>query len=126
MTISIADFRARFPEYDDDTDYGDPRIQLFIGDSATLYMGVDEAHWGDKYDIAQAYLVAHLLALSEGSELGDKSAKSGKVQSRTAGGVSVSYAAGDASDDFFNATIYGQQFDQIRQTCFFGVLSAKG
>lgn len=127
MAIDIATFRARFPEFSDIVEYPDARIQLFIDDSV-LYLGADESRWCGKYDLAQAYLSAHLLVSGEKTELGDSSASVGAIQSKTAGGVSVSKAhvPKDRSDldDFYMSTSYGQQYLNIRNLCFIGVLVA--
>jgi len=125
--ITIDQFRTRFPEYCDQEEYTDDRIQMFIDDTVTLYMGDDESRWCDgKYNIAQAYLTAHLLKIAEDTSLGDANAKAGPISSKTAGGVSVtrSVATKDRSDadDFYTTTAYGQQYVIIRDTCFAPVL----
>lgn len=127
MSVDIATFRTRFPEFADDTDYSDARVQLFIDDSV-LYMGADETRWCNKYDYAQAYHAAHLLAVATFSEVGDKSAKSGPISSNSAGGVSVTRAVvakdtGDM-DTFYRGTSYGTTFLNVRNTCFVGVMAA--
>lgn len=126
MTITVELFRTRFPEYADPTEYPDPRIQLFIDDTAD-YIGVDEARWNGRYDRAQSYLAAHLLSIASKSEYGDSNANVGAVTSKSAGGVSVgrSVVAKDRSDgdDFYVSTSYGQQFLVIRNITFIGVLS---
>ena len=128
MACTVAEFRIRFPEFADDVEYSDARIQLFLDDAANCYMGTDENRWCNKYNYAQCYLAAHLLTVGIGSEAGDTSVKSGPVSSKTAGGVSVSRAvvAKDRSDqdDFYMGTVYGQQFLNIRNTCFVGVAIA--
>lgn len=128
MAIDIAIFRTRFPEFSDDVEYPDPRIQLFLDDSVALYIGSDEVRWCNRYDIAQAYLTAHLLSVATNTEIGDTNAKSGPVSSKSAGGVSVTRAivSKDRSDtdDFYMGTAYGQQFLNIRNMCFVGVLVA--
>ena len=63
MATDVATFRVRFPEFEDDTEYPDARIQLFLDDTVAIYMGSDENRWCNKYDIAQAYLAAHLSCL---------------------------------------------------------------
>jgi len=128
MSTSVATFRARFPEFSDDTEYTDARVQLFLDDSANCYMGLDESRWCGKYDYAQAHLAAHLLTIGTSAEAGDSSVKSGPVSSKSAGGVSVTRAIvaknrSDA-DDFYMGTTYGQQFLNIRNTCFAGVMIA--
>lgn len=128
MATDVATFKIRFPEFADDTEYPNARVQLFLDDAANSYMGTDEGRWAGKYDYAQAYLAAHLLTIGTSAEAGDSSVKSGPVSSKTAGGVSVSrvVVAKDRSDldDFYMATTYGQQFLNIRNTCFVGVVVA--
>ncbi len=128
MATDVATFRVRFPEFSDDTEYTDARVQLFLDDAVNIHMGTDEDRWCNKYDFAQAYLTAHLLLKGEASEVGDSSANVGPVSSKSAGGVSVTKAvtAKDRSDtdDFYMSSTYGQQFLNIRNTCFVGVLTA--
>jgi hypothetical protein len=128
MAVTVAAFRARFPEFSDDVTYPDSRVEIFIEDSQLIYMGADEKRWSGKYDYAQAYLVAHLLITAEASEAGDSSVKVGPVSSKSAGGVSVTRAVAtkDRSDgdDFYMGTVYGQRFLMIRNACFAGVLVA--
>lgn len=128
MACTVGEFRIRFPEFSDNIEYPDVRIQLFLGDSANAYMGTDEGRWCGKYNYAQAYLTAHLLVVNTSTEAGDTSVKSGPVSSKSAGGVSVSRAvvAKDRSDmdDFYMGSSYGQQFLIIRNTCFVGVAIA--
>lgn len=128
MATDVPTFRSRFPEFSDSVEYPDTRIQLFLDDAVNVYMGTDENRWCGKYDVAQAYLAAHLLTVGTGSELGDSNSKSGGISSKSAGGVSISYAtvAKDRTDNdqFFSSTVYGQQFLIIRNSCFVGVLVA--
>ena len=127
MACTVEEFRIRFPEFADDIEYPDLRIQLFI-DDAIIFMGSDEDRWCSKYNYAQCYLVAHLLTIGTGTEAGDSSVKAGPVSSKSAGGVSVSRAvvAKDRSDtdDFYMGTSYGARFLLIRNGCFVGVLVA--
>lgn len=121
--ITIADFRTRFPEFADETEYPDARIQLFIDDSVED-IGSDENRWCGKYDRAQAYYVAHLLFSGTKTEAGDTGSSVGPISSKTAGGVSVTRAtvAKDRSDndDWLSSTPYGMQFLVIRDSCFVG------
>jgi len=128
MAITVANFKVRFPEFSDETDFPDARVQLFLDDAVAIYMGTDELRWGTKYDYAQAYLGAHLLTQGANSEVGDSSSKVGPISSKSAGGVSLTRAvvAKDRadSDEFFMSTVYGQQFLITRNRCFVGVLVA--
>lgn len=127
MSCTVANFRLRFPEFADNTEFSDPRIQLFL-DDASEDIGTDENRWCNKYDRAHCYLGAHYLTSGTNTESGDSSAKSGPVSSKSAGGVSVTRAvvAKDRSDGdaFYSTTAYGQQFLIIRNSCFVGVLVA--
>lgn len=127
MATSVSTFRIRFPEFSDDTEYSDARIQLFL-DDATCYMGTEESRWCGKYDISQSYLTAHLLTVGTSTEVGDASASSGPVSSKSAGGVSVTRAvvAKDRSDadSFYSTSSYGQQYLILRNGCFIGVTVA--
>lgn len=128
MSCNVATFRVRFPEFSDDTDFPDLRIQLFLDDARDCYMGTDENRWCNTYDKAQCYLGAHLLALGTGSEAGDTSTKAGPISAKTAGGVSITRAVSSKvrsdGDEFFMGTSYGQQFISLRNMCFVGVLAA--
>ena len=129
MAASVVDFRTRFPEFSDDTEFTDDRVQLFIDDTV-LYMGTDENRWGDKYNTAQIYLTAHLLSVAMSSEAsgGNASASAGVISSKSAGGVSVTRQivnkVRSEEDDFYMSTVYGQQFLILRDRCFVGVLVA--
>lgn len=127
MSVDVATFRLRFPEFADDAEYPDARIQLFIDDTL-CYIGSDESRWCGCYDKAQAYLAAHLLAVGTNTELGDISASVGPVTGKSAGGVSVTKGAvakdRSTADDFYASTSYGMQFLNIRDMCFVGVLAA--
>lgn len=124
MAVSVAIFRTRFPEFADRIEFPDERIQLFI-DDAVLRMGTNENRWQNKYDYAQAYLVAHFLALAEQTEAGDAGSKVGAIQSKTAGGVSVTRSSSPGTDsadsNYLLSTAYGQKYDIIRRSCFVGV-----
>lgn len=128
MATDVPTFRLRFPEFSDNVEYTDERIQLFLDDAANCYMGTDENHWCAKYDYAQSYLAAHLLVAGGATESGDSSNTVGPISSKVAGGVSVSRAVTTKdrsdTDDFYLKTSYGQQFKNIRDQCFVGVAVA--
>ena len=127
MACTVTTFRIRFPEFSDDTEYPDARIQLFIDDSV-LWIGSDENRWCGKYDLAHCYLTAHLLTSATQTEVGDSASKLGAINNKSAGGVSVGRATGDKGrtdqDDFYASTAYGVQFLSVRNTCCSGVMVA--
>ena len=128
MACTVQDIRDRFPEFLDDTEYTDSRIQLFI-DDAECDLG-EGSNWCSqcKFDRANCYYVAHLLTLGTGTEAGDAKAKVGTNKSKAAGGVSVTRGSVDKSrsngDDLLATTAYGLQFMAIRDACFVGVTVA--
>lgn len=126
MACTVAEFRARFPEFSDAIEYPDFRIQLFLDDAANIYMGTDETRWCGKYNYAQCHLAAHLLVSATAAEAGDSSSKLGGISSKTAGGVSVTRAIvaseTGVADAFYMSTTYGVKFVILRNTCFIGVL----
>lgn len=123
MAITIADFRARFPEFSDDTEFSDAAVQQAI-DDATDTMA-SEANWCGRYDRAALMLAAHFLTLDTRAEAGD-SRTAGTITSRSAGGVSVGYATGvRKGDEFLSSTVYGQRYIQLRNMCFPGVAIAR-
>lgn len=128
MACTVGEFRVRFPEFSDIVEYPDDRIQLFLDDVVDCYIGTNESRWCGKYDYVHCYLAAHLLTVGTNSESGDSSSSAGTIISKSAGGVSLTRGSvtkirSDA-DDFFMTTVYGQQFINIRNTCFIGVAVA--
>lgn len=124
--ITVDEFRLRFPEFSDIKRFPTKRIQLFIDDSV-LEMGGVETLWGNKYNLAQHYLTAHLLHISDRTAMGDSSSNLGNIVGKSAGGVSVtrSNSNKNRSDyaDSLAATSYGVSFLNIRKTCFVNFLT---
>jgi hypothetical protein len=58
MAVTLASFKAAFPEF---VDAGDPLLQSKL-DEAVLQ--IDASVWGAKADLGVSYLAAHLLALA--------------------------------------------------------------
>ena len=127
MTINVDNFRLRFPEFADEIEYSDERIQLFIEDTECI-MGTTETHWCCGYNKAQAYLTAHLLVGGDATEAGDTTTKTGTITSKAAGGVSVARSMSDKTrsemDEWLITTPYGQRYMVYRNLCFPGVLTA--
>tara|TARA_R110000851_G_scaffold131446_1_gene265602 strand:- start:301 stop:681 length:381 start_codon:yes stop_codon:yes gene_type:complete len=125
MTVNVAGFRIRLPEFEDDTEYPEARIQMFLDDTVMDIRA--EADWCGRYERAVYYYAAHLLTVGSNSEAGAGGSNVGPTTSKSAGGVSVTkgYVAKDRSDgdDWLISTTYGQQFINIRNMCFIGVLT---
>lgn len=125
--ITPDDLRIRYPEFADNTEYTDSRIEMFICD-AIDDMGIAESHWVSEYRYNRALtaLSAHYLVLATESEYGDTGAKYPIIQ-KTAGGVSLSYSglAGASKSNYIkrlSSTTYGQEFLSLRDRTFVGSL----
>ena len=125
--ITADDLRSRYPEFADNTEYSDARVEMFICD-AIDDMGSSVSHWQSeyRYNRALSALSAHYLVLGTDSEYGDTNAKYPIIQ-KTAGGVSLSYSglAGASRTDYIkrlSSTTYGQEFLSLRGRTFVGSL----
>lgn len=110
--ITPASFKIRFTEY---STTADERIQLFIDDSILI---LNEAFWGEKYDLGLAYLTAHFLTIADKSAAGNIGSV-GQVQSKAVDGTSVSFNSGISNsqqDAFYASTSYGQRYLTLRRT----------
>ena len=102
----LADFRARYPEFDTTTD---ERVQVFLDDAA---LEMSESVWNTLYDRGQLALTAHLLTLSNKTATG-ATGPSSAVTGRSVGDVSVSFgtaAVKDKQDEYLSSTSYGQEY----------------
>lgn len=115
---TLADFRARFPEFDG---VADGRVQIFLDDAALLMASPDR--WLDFYDVAHAYHVAHLLTVSIWTSYGDAGAI-GPVKKKEVDDVVIEKAVGagvtPTTLNWFS-TSYGQQYYQYLRVCFTGI-----
>jgi Protein of unknown function (DUF4054) len=114
--LTVADFRARFPEFLCPNIYPDARILIFLTD-ALMDINVDK--FGDLAERAQLYLAAHYLAVATGTQQGDAS-NVGKVSSKSVDSVSVSYSGGgeSAQADIYESTSYGQIYlGLVKRVC---------
>ncbi|WP_406610883.1 DUF4054 domain-containing protein [Agarivorans sp. JK6] len=115
--ITVADIKARFPEFNEVTD---PRVQVFI-DDAELQLGAcptDE----NKRKLLVAYMVAHLLKRSNDAIKTKGAAPSGALSSRSVGDVSVSFQSDAAPSSnaaaYWAKSSYGQEYWRLlRKFC---------
>lgn len=112
MAITPDTFKIRFPEFED---ISNDRIQLFIEDSKLI---MNESHWGDVYDLAQANLTAHFLSLANSASSGNTSV-SGPVSSRSVDGTSITYTndmPNSQLEMYFSSTVYGLKYITLLKT----------
>ena len=77
---------------------------------------VNTTWFGAKYDLAVAYVAAHMLALND--PLFRPSGEAGAVTSKKEGDLSINYSSGgSASSDDYDQTSFGKQFEQLSKEC---------
>lgn len=114
--ITPEQFRTLFPEFGC---VENDRIQIFIDQAVVV---LNETYWGVKYNMGLYYYTAHRLSMAAktANSSPGKLAESGPIGMRTVDGVSVSYASNfgtmNTDEAFYNLTIYGQQYLQLRET----------
>ena len=124
--LYLSSFRARFPEYSDDTVYSDPLIQLHIDDAIE---DVNQTKFKETIaDRITAYLAAHYLTIALSATSGNTGSVA-PVASHAVGEVSVNYAVSSAekgSDAYFNSTTYGQQYLTLLRRYCPGMITLNG
>lgn len=113
--MTVDDFRAAYPEFEDATKYPDAMIQRFLDLAVKM---LPACVWGDSLDLGIGLFVAHNVVLSAramaaasagGSGVGSVS---GPISSKTVDKVSVAYdikAVTVENGAFWNTTSYGVQ-----------------
>lgn len=114
VSLSVEDFRQRFPAFSDTTKYSDTLIQTQM-DIATIYISPEKSCMVKDNTLQQMiYLMtAHLIELNNALVSGSSSGiDGGQVASASVGGVSVSKAIPKNAtelDYWLNLTPYGMQ-----------------
>jgi len=108
MTINIAGFQARYPEFDT---VADARIEVYLADSQ---LEINESIWSDYYEKGVYALAAHMLHRSLMSESGN-AGSSGEVSSKRIGDLQISYNTKslDSTESYYNSTVYGQEYYRL-------------
>lgn len=114
ISLDIALFRERFPEFSNETTYPDSllNVQYTMG---TCYISDNDCGRlsGDCRELALQLMLAHLISLNDRISSG---APSGQIVSASEDGVSVSLTPPPDTDQFswwLNITPYGQNLNTI-------------
>jgi hypothetical protein len=113
--VTVAEFLAIFPEFNDPGKYPPARIQLYLTLAASR---VSECAWGDSYDLGIALFTAHYLATF--GRAGTGGVTTGEMSSKKVGDVQVNYATTSnraEGSGWWNSTIYGQQWWDLFASC---------
>lgn len=126
MTVTVASFRQKYPEFSDPGAERDLDIQnlitLAVGDPANNLSGMLNAQrWGSQLDYGVGLFVAHYMALSVRDRLtalagGIPGEVKGPTTSKAVDKVSVSYdtqAVSLTDMGFWGLTTYGLRFIQF-------------
>lgn len=74
--------------------------------------------FADKYDLAVAYLTAHMMSLD--TSLLRQNGETGAISSKKEGELSITFSSSNSKGDGnFNQTHYGKQYAQLRDSCGF-------
>lgn len=119
MTITVAQFKLRFPEFDS---IPDARIQLYIDDSILCF---DTGQWGAFLDLGQSYFVAANVQVFEVDQSDPQThfPVTNKTDAALSVGMSVSPISATNDDLFFLATKYGQKYLLLRDKVIMGILT---
>jgi len=116
--VTYEDWKVRFPQF---ATVEETLFDLFLGDTQ-IEMGVDETRWADSYDIAQAHLISHFVAVYASYRTGDHTPLQ-PIRTKEVDDVMVEFAVSrDLRDNFdpYASTTYGQQYMKWRRQSFAG------
>jgi hypothetical protein len=111
--MSVASFKARFTEFEDQSD---EQVALRLDDAA---LQLDEARWGKFYPLGLSYLAAHLLALrlQETAAAGEGASSAGPIYSETVGPLNFKRAvlpmSADGGTALLASTSYGLRYLEL-------------
>lgn len=116
LPLTIEQFRASYPAFASTTFYPDEQVGYWIN-QAVNFSPLDQQRWGQFYDMGLRLYVAHNLALERMGGLqaatGGAPVGAGVPQSKSVGGVSISYDVEFGSETDAGAwglTIWGSRF----------------
>jgi len=110
MATTIADFRARFPQFSADPPWTDDLIDAGIQEALCR---VSQTCFGAKYEKAICYLAAHILTLTVPGGSASVTGSTGQIASVSAGSASVSYVTQVAQSGDFSASLRETSFGRL-------------
>lgn len=116
MTVTVAQFRADFPEFADTSKYPDASVAFWLNVAVTR---LNPTRWADMLDMGTELFIAHQVVLSaRNARANTPGATVAPIASKSVDKVSVSYDTSAVRLDnagHWAATNYGQQFWQLLQ-----------
>jgi hypothetical protein len=111
MTVTVAQFRADFPQFQDSSESS---ISTAL---TTAGLMVGEV-WGELQDRATSLMAAHILTLAASAKSTSGSATSSLAGINIPNEVSLQYSqtpSGNSSAASLNSTAYGKEFSTLQQ-----------
>ncbi len=123
MTITVAQFRADYPEFNSSTLYPNSQVEYYLALAVKL---LPADRWTTLLDTATELYVAHHIAMEAKAQVESTSGVipgevTGPVSSKSVDKVSVGYDTGAAAEEkggHWNLTVYGIRF--LRLAKIFG------
>ena len=114
MTATVADFRAKFPEFNSSTTFPTSQIEFWLD---VAYKMLNASRWGNMLDVGAMLYTAHNIVLegraqSEASGGNIPGFNRGIVNSKSVDKVSVGYDTSHGTEEgagHWNLTIYGSR-----------------
>lgn len=109
LEVSPIDIKSRFIEFQS---LDDSYIDLFIQEAS---VSIDEAYFRNRYNLAVAYLTAHMLTVAE---LQKKRALVGDIRREQIEGLEIEYQSTynpSKFDSSYSSTSYGMKFLEFQQ-----------
>lgn len=129
MTITVAQFRANFPEFADVSVYPDAQVQFWLD---YAYTRLNPHAWADSLDYGVQLFVAHYLTLAQrniasaaSGNAGTSGMVTGLLTQKKVDKVSLNFdtsAVTNAGAGSYNSTTYGVLYWELMQMAGMGVV----
>lgn len=129
MTITVAQFRANFPEFADISVYPDASVQFWLN---YAYLRLNAIRWADSLDYGAQLFVAHYLTVARRNTLSAASGSgssgggvTGLLTQKKVDKVDLTFDVKSVINDGagqYNATSYGVQYWDLMQMAGMGVV----
>lgn len=114
-TVTLTQFRAIYPIFEDSETYPEPQVQFFL-DLADKTLNPDR--WGESFSFGASLFVAHFitryaLAAKEAANGGVGGLRGGVVSSESGDSVAVSFSVSESMESdagHWNGTEWGRQY----------------
>ena len=131
MLVTVADFRASFPEFSSTVDFPAGQVEMYLNMAEGM---LDARRFRSQINMAISFYAAHELVLAARNQRAAKSGQlpgssSGVVNSKSVDKVAVAYntaASTDSRATHYNLTTYGQQLWRLIQMFGMGPIVVNG